>query len=66
MNKVSGRTNSLKDRVTRDENMQLEKEIFTKFSKKTIAESFDITEKNIDGFLTYSMSQNNFSELSQA
>lgn len=66
MTNVFGRTNSQKDRVTRDENMELEKEIFTKYSKKTIAESFDITEKNIDGFLTYCMSQKDFSELSQA
>lgn len=66
MTNVFGRTNSQKDRVTRDENMELEKEISTKYSKKTIAESFDIIEKNIDGFLTYCMSQNDFSELSQA
>tara|TARA_R110000744_G_C19358778_1_gene561205 strand:- start:877 stop:1152 length:276 start_codon:yes stop_codon:yes gene_type:complete len=66
MTNAFGRTNSQKDRVTRDENMELEKEIFTKYSKKTIAESFDIIEKNIDGFLTYCMSQNDFSELSQA
>jgi hypothetical protein len=66
MNKVSGRTNSLEDRVTRDETMELEREIITKFSKKTISESFDIPEPNIDGFLTYCISQNDFSELEQA
>lgn len=66
MNKVSGRTNSIEDSVTRDENMELEREIITKFSKKTISESFDIPEPNIDGFLTYCISQNDFSELEQA
>lgn len=66
MNKVYGRTNSLQDRVTRDKNMELEREIITKFSKKTISESFDIPEPNIDGLLTYCISQNDFSELEQA
>lgn len=66
LNKASGRTKSLEEMVARDENMKLEKEIITKFSKETIAESFDIPEANIDAFLTYCMSQEDFSTLSQA
>ena len=66
MNRISGRTKAFEEMVARDENIGLEKEIITKFSKKTIAEDFDILEINIDRFLTYCMSQKDFSELSQA
>lgn len=64
MNKVSGRTKYLEEMVERDENMKLEKEIIDKFSKRTISESFDIPESNVNGFLTYCLSQPNFNELS--
>ena len=64
MNKLSGRTKSFEEMVARDENMAMEKEIIAKFSKKTISESFDIPETNIDGFLTYCLHQEDFSELS--
>lgn len=66
MNKASGRTKSFEDMVARDEDMELEKEILAKFSKKIMSENFGIPEANIDGFLTYCMSQKDFSELSQA
>lgn len=66
MNRASGRTKSFEEMVARDENIELEKEIITKFTKKTISEDFDIPETNIDGFLTYCMSQDDFSELSNA
>ena len=66
MNRISGRTKSFEEMVARDEDMALEKEIIAKFSKKTISESFNIPETNIDGFLTYCMAQKDFSELSQA
>lgn len=65
MNRVSGRTKSFQNMVARDKNMEMEKEIIAMFSKKTISESFDIPETNIDGFLTYCMSQKGFSELSR-
>lgn len=65
MNKASGRTKSLKDMVARDAKMELEKEIINKFSKKAMSEDFDIPETNIDGFLTYCLSQTDFSELSK-
>ncbi len=65
MNKLSGRTKSFEEMVIRDENMVLEKEIIAKFSKKTISESFDIPETSIDGFLTYCLHQQDFSELSK-
>lgn len=66
MNKFSGRTKALEEMVARDEDMEMEKEIITKFSKKTMAESFDIPIIHIDGFLTYCLSQKDFSEVSQA
>ncbi len=64
MNRISGRTKSFEDMVARDENMTMEKEIITKFSKKTLSENFDIPETNIDGFLTFCISQKDFTELS--
>ncbi|MDV7140163.1 hypothetical protein R3X28_14825 [Maribacter sp. TH_r10] len=64
MNKLSGRTKSFEDMIARDENMELEKKIISKFSKKTLSESFDIPEANIDGFLTYCLIQEDFPSLS--
>ncbi|WP_214612025.1 carboxypeptidase-like regulatory domain-containing protein [Zobellia barbeyronii] len=64
LNRFSGRTKSLEDMVARDEKMAIEKQIITKFSKKTLSENFDIPETNIDGFLTFCLSQEDFSELS--
>ena len=66
MNRFSGRTKSLQKMVTRDEIMEFEKEIITKFSKQIISQNFDIPEANIDGFLTYCLSQKDFLEVSQA
>ncbi len=66
MNKVSGRTRSLEEMVERDENMNLEKEIIYKFSKRTIAEHFNVPESNLNGFLTYCLSQPDFNELSDS
>lgn len=66
MNRLSGRTKSFEERLARDKDMELEKQIIAKFSKKTISENFDIPETNIDGFLTYCMAQNDFSGLLQA
>ena len=66
MNKVSGRTNSLEEMVERDQNMNLEKEIIYKFSKQTIAENFDIPESNVNGFLTFCLSQPDFNALSDS
>lgn len=65
MNRVSGRTKSLEEGVARDEQMAMEKEIVAKFSKQTIAETFDIPETHVDGFLTYCMSQTDFLEVSK-
>ena len=66
MNKVSGRTNSLEEMVERDQNMNLEKEIIYKFSKQTIADNFDIPESNVNGFLTFCLSQPDFNALSDS
>ncbi len=65
LNRLTGKTKALENMVARDENIAIEKEIIAKFSKKTISENFDIPETNIDGFLTYCMSQKDFLELSQ-
>lgn len=65
MNRLSGRTKSFEDMVARDVNMELEKEIVSKFTKETISEGFDIAETNIDGFLTYCLFQEGFSELTK-
>ncbi|WP_291959473.1 carboxypeptidase-like regulatory domain-containing protein [Maribacter sp.] len=66
MNRFSGRTKSLEEMVKRDENMALEKEIIYKFSKQTIAEQFNIPESNVNGFLTYCLSQPDFNDLSNS
>lgn len=66
MNKFSGRTKSLEEMVERDQNMALEKEIINKFSIQTIAENFDIPESNVNGFLTYCLSQPDFNALSHS
>lgn len=65
MNRVSGRTKSLEQRVARDQQMAMEKEIMAKFSKQTIVEDFDIPETSVAGFLTYCMSQRDFLEVTQ-
>ena len=66
MNRVSGRTKSLKERVARDEDIELEKEILTTFSRQILSESFNIPENSIDAFLSYCLSQDDFSDVSQA
>ena len=65
-NRVSGRTKSLEEMVERDEKKQLEKEIIDKFSKQTMSENFKIPVSNIEGFLTYCLSQPDFIELKNA
>ncbi|WP_339710270.1 hypothetical protein [uncultured Kriegella sp.] len=65
MNRISGKTKQLEDMVAREKSIAAEKEIIANFSKKSISESFDIPEINIDGFLTYCLSQADFSEISQ-
>jgi hypothetical protein len=66
LNKLSGRTKTLEDMVARDENMELENEIISKFSKQSMSESFDIQQNNIDGFLVFCLSQTDFTKLSKA
>lgn len=64
-NRVSGRTEVFKNRVASDANLALEKEILANFPKKTMSESFDIPETNIDAFLTYCMFQEDFLEFAE-
>ncbi|WP_276166660.1 hypothetical protein [Zobellia alginiliquefaciens] len=64
-NRISGKTNLLETMVKGDVNTEMEKKILANFSKETMAESFNIPESNINGFLTYCMSQNDFTTLSE-
>ncbi|MDO6821363.1 hypothetical protein [Zobellia sp. 1_MG-2023] len=66
INRISGKTKSLEEIVIREKNIELEEEIIAKFSKKTMSENFDIPEVKIDGFLTYCMSQKDFSDISKS
>ncbi|PHN93820.1 hypothetical protein CSC80_00210 [Maribacter sp. 6B07] len=66
MNRVSGRTKSLEEMVERDEKKQFEKEIIDKFSKQIMSVNFKIPVSNIEGFLTYCLSQPDFIELKNA
>lgn len=63
MNKLSGRTQNLKNRVLRDENLNSENDIVTLFSKKIISEELGIPLENVDGFLTFCLSQPDFHTL---
>lgn len=65
MNRVSGRTKSLKEMVDRDKSMELEQKIIALFPKETMSISFDIPENHMEGFLTYCLSQPDFTELSE-
>jgi len=65
MNRLSGRTKSFEEMVERDEKMNLEKEIIAKFSKETMCNNFKISKANIDGFLTYCLSQEDFLSLAE-
>ncbi|SHG19449.1 carboxypeptidase-like regulatory domain-containing protein [Flagellimonas flava] len=64
INRISGRTKLFEDMVAREENLVIEKKILSIFSKRTMSENFAIPKENIDGFLTYCLSQKDFSELS--
>jgi len=66
LNYISGRTKKLKEIVSVDEDIKMEKEIINMFSKKTISEESGIPLENIDGFLTFCISQEDFSNLSSA
>nr|WP_298927368.1 hypothetical protein [uncultured Allomuricauda sp.] len=66
LNYISGRTKKLKEIVSVDEDIKMEKKIISMFSKKTISEESGIPLENIDGFLTFCISQEDFSNLSSA
>ncbi|PKB00309.1 hypothetical protein B0O79_3770 [Flavobacteriaceae bacterium MAR_2009_75] len=66
LNRVSGRTKTFEDMVDRDIDMEMEREIVTKFSKKILSADFDIPESSIDAFLTFCRAQQDFSELKEA
>ncbi len=66
LNFISGRTKTLKDAVSREENVKMENKIISMFSKTTISEAFGIPQNNIDGFLNFCLAQKDFSKLSEA
>ena len=53
VNRLSGRTKKLEDRLKREKDLGIENEIVSKFSKQTIAESLNLPSDQVDGFLTY-------------
>ena len=65
MNRASGRTKALKNRVARDRNLILENKIKALFLKETISDAFKIPESNIDGFFIFCAAQEDFQQLSE-
>jgi hypothetical protein len=65
MNRISGRTKALEAMVNRDEIRKLESKILQKFSKKIISEGFNLSETEIDGFITFCMEQPDFLEINE-
>lgn len=66
MNRLSGRTKSFEEMIEREEKMNLEEKIIAKFSKESMCDNFKISKSNIDGFLTYCLSQEDFLSLAEA
>lgn len=66
MNRLNGKTKSLKGMVSRDENIIMENKIINLFSKRALSEEFGIPEDNIDAFLTFCLYQTDFSQLYEA
>ena len=65
VNRLSGRTKKLEDRLKREKDLGIENEIVSKFSKQTIAESLNLPSDQVDGFLTYCLFQDNFFKVSK-
>ncbi len=66
MNKLSGRTKSLEQIVSNQKDIDLEKEILSKFTKEAISDGFDIHPESVNAFLTFCIFQDDFSKLSQS
>ncbi|TPN82163.1 carboxypeptidase-like regulatory domain-containing protein [Aquimarina algicola] len=66
LNKISGRTKSLKGRVALDEKVKVEDEIINMFSEIEIAEELQIPQSHVERFLQYAMNQEAFTELIDA
>ncbi len=65
LNRVSGRTQNLRGRVNRDEDLLVESNLITLFSRETLSEGLGIPRDKMNGFLTYCLSQSDFSTLSE-
>lgn len=66
LNFISGRTKTLKDAVSIEENIKMENKIVNMFSKTTMSESFGIPQNNVDGFLSFCLAQPDFFKLAEA
>ncbi|MEO9512744.1 MAG: hypothetical protein ABJN84_10680 [Flavobacteriaceae bacterium] len=65
LNFISGRTKTLKDAVSREENTKMENKIVKMFSKTTMSEAFGISQNNIDSFLSFCLAQPDFLKMEE-
>ncbi len=63
INKISGRTKELKDRILLDEHIKIENEIDNLFSKKVLSQELGIPQTNITDFLDFCLNHPDFSKL---
>lgn len=65
INRVSGRTQNMRDRVASDKELIITEEIINTFSEETLSEAFNIPKEKIKLFLIYCQAQSDFSKLSE-
>ncbi|WP_281989610.1 carboxypeptidase-like regulatory domain-containing protein [Aquimarina aggregata] len=63
LNKISGRTKKLKNRVLLDKHIKIENEIDNLFSKQVLSEALGIPQTNIADFLDFCVNHPDFSKL---
>ncbi len=63
INKISGRTKELKNRILLDKHIKIENEIDNLFSKKLLSKELGIPQMNIADFLDFCINQPDFSKL---
>jgi len=65
LNKLSGRTKQLKNRIALDEHIKMENTVDHLFSKKALSQALGIPQTNIDAFLDFCIHQPDFATLSE-
>ncbi|MCF6350190.1 MAG: carboxypeptidase-like regulatory domain-containing protein [Flavobacteriaceae bacterium] len=65
INRVSGRTRNMRDRVSFDKELKITEEIKSIFSEQTLSVEFNIPKEEIKLFLNYCEEQSDFSRLSE-